>query len=102
SPYAGIGRGSVHDRHSPDVLRTSAGGKGYRWGGRLPARRGDAGEPRLSLDGQSHGAARRSARTVPDFSDRSGRLTAMRKLSEIAKTIRSKNAGVDKITFDVI
>ena len=25
-----------------------------------------------------------------------------RKLSEIAKTIRSKNAGVDKITFDVV
>jgi len=27
---------------------------------------------------------------------------ASRKLSEIAKTIRSKNAGVDKVTFDVI
>jgi hypothetical protein len=27
---------------------------------------------------------------------------ATRKLTEIAKTIRSKNAGVDKITFDVI
>jgi Domain of unknown function (DUF4387) len=27
---------------------------------------------------------------------------ATRKLAEIAKTIRSKNAGVDKITFDVI
>jgi Domain of unknown function (DUF4387) len=27
---------------------------------------------------------------------------ANRKLSEIAKTIRSKNAGVDKITFDVM
>ena len=27
---------------------------------------------------------------------------AVRRLSEIAKTIRSKNAGVDKITFDVI
>ena len=27
---------------------------------------------------------------------------AGRKLSEIAKTIRSKNAGVDEITFDVI
>ena len=27
---------------------------------------------------------------------------ARRKLSEIAKTIRSKNAGIDKITFDVI
>jgi hypothetical protein len=27
---------------------------------------------------------------------------ASRQLSEIAKTIRSKNAGVDKITFDVI
>ena len=26
----------------------------------------------------------------------------MKKLSELAKTIRSKNAGVDKITFDVI
>ena len=29
-------------------------------------------------------------------------MTASRKLSAIAKTIRSKNAGVDKITFDVI
>jgi hypothetical protein len=29
-------------------------------------------------------------------------MMARRKLSEIAKTIRSKNAGVDKITFDVI
>jgi hypothetical protein len=27
---------------------------------------------------------------------------AGRKLAELAKTIRSKNAGVDKITFDVI
>ena len=27
---------------------------------------------------------------------------ASRKLSEIAKTIRSKNAGVDKINFDLI
>jgi hypothetical protein len=29
-------------------------------------------------------------------------MMASGKLSEIAKTIRSKNAGVDKITFDVI
>ena len=29
-------------------------------------------------------------------------MIASRKLPEIAKTIRSKNAGVDKITFDVI
>ena len=29
-------------------------------------------------------------------------MTRRCKLSEIAKTIRSKNAGVDKITFDVI
>jgi hypothetical protein len=29
-------------------------------------------------------------------------MTARCKLAEIAKTIRSKNAGVDKITFDVI
>jgi hypothetical protein len=26
----------------------------------------------------------------------------MKKLSDLAKTIRSKNAGVDKITFDII
>lgn len=26
----------------------------------------------------------------------------MKKLSELAKTIRSKNAGVDKVTFDII
>ena len=35
-------------------------------------------------------------------SSRRWEYTASRKLSEIAKTIRSKNAGVDKITFDVI
>jgi hypothetical protein len=29
-------------------------------------------------------------------------VMTMKKLSELAKTIRSKNAGVDKITFDVI
>jgi Domain of unknown function (DUF4387) len=29
-------------------------------------------------------------------------MMARRKLSEVAKTIRRKNAGVDKITFDVI
>lgn len=28
--------------------------------------------------------------------------TRVKKLSELAKTIRSKNAGTDKITFDVI
>jgi hypothetical protein len=29
-------------------------------------------------------------------------MIASRKLFEVAKTIRSKNAGVDKVTFDVI
>jgi hypothetical protein len=29
-------------------------------------------------------------------------MITSRKLSEVAKTIRSKNAGVDKITFDVV
>src|SRR4029077_12857206 len=47
-------------------------------------------------------AARRSARTVSDLHRGGGNMMASRKLSEIAKTIRSKNAGVDKITFDVI
>ena len=28
--------------------------------------------------------------------------TATQRLSEIAKTVRSKNAGVDKITFDIV
>jgi hypothetical protein len=34
--------------------------------------------------------------------DKRPEITVSRKLSEIAKTIRSKNAGLDKITFDVI
>jgi Domain of unknown function (DUF4387) len=32
----------------------------------------------------------------------SGEMMLSCKLSDIAKTIRSKNAGVDKVTFDVI
>ena len=31
-----------------------------------------------------------------------GQATATRRLADLAKTIRSKNAGVDRITFDVI
>ena len=98
----GDGRGGVHDRDAADVLRPPAAGERHRRRRRLSARRGDAGEPGLSLDAQSHDAARRSARTVSDLHRRGGGMMASRKLSEIAKTIRSKNAGVDKITFDVI
>ena len=29
-------------------------------------------------------------------------MTRTRRLAELAKTVRSKNAGVDKITFDII
>jgi hypothetical protein len=47
-------------------------------------------------------AARSPAGTVPNIHLGGGGLMASRKLAEIAKTIRSKNAGVDKITFDVI
>ncbi len=32
----------------------------------------------------------------------SGRASRPRRLAELAKTVRSKNAGVDRITFDVI
>ena len=32
----------------------------------------------------------------------SERISKVARLAEVAKTIRSKNAGVDKITFDVI
>src|SRR5437667_2900489 len=87
-----------HDRHTADVLRPPAAGEGYGRRCRLSARRGDAGEPGLSLDIEPHDAARRPARTVPDLSDRGGYM----RLSEIAKTIRSKNAGVDNTTLDVI
>src|SRR5215831_4519467 len=83
----------MHDRCPADVLRPPAASKGNRWRGRFSVGRGDAGEPGLSLDAQSHDAARRSARTLSDVHRRGG---------EIAKTIRSKNAGVDKVTFDVI
>ena len=61
-----------------------------------------AGEPGLSLDAQPHDAGRRSAGTVSDLHSARRAYDGSRKLSDIAKTIRSKNAGVDKITFDVI
>jgi len=32
----------------------------------------------------------------------SAAATSTRRLAELAKTVRSKNAGVDKITFDII
>ena len=48
---------------------------------------------------------RRSSRAVPDPHDDGGECVSgpkTQKLSQLAKTIRSKNAGVDKITFDII
>src|SRR5262249_15794966 len=96
------GRGGVHDCYPADVLRPLAASEGNRRGHRLSVGRGDAGEPSLSLDAQSYDAARRSARTLSDLHRRGGGMRAKCKLSEIAKTIRSKNAGVDKVTFDVI
>src|ERR1043166_8611911 len=58
------------------------------------------------MDDQSHIAVRRSSGAFSDAHD-SGRdlntrMAKTRKLSELAKTVRSKNAGVDLITFDVI
>jgi hypothetical protein len=45
--------------------------------------------------------ARMNNRAHDRLMTRSIQMAATR-LSELAKTIRSKNAGVDKITFDVI
>ena len=101
----GDGGGGLHDRHAADVLCAAAGGERLRGLGRVRARRGAAREPGVSLDAQPHAALRRSARAVPDAHDDGGRLKRRRddqKLSELAKTIRSKNAGVDLITFDII
>src|SRR5205085_9950942 len=92
----------VHDWYPANVLRPPAASEGNRRGCCLSVGRGDAGQPGLSLDAQSHDAARRSARTVSDLHRRGGGVMASRKLSDVAKTIRSKNAGVDKFTFDVI
>jgi hypothetical protein len=44
----------------------------------LSARRGDAGEPRLPLHGQPHGAPRQPARTIPDLNHRSRRVRCVR------------------------
>ena len=54
--------------------------KGTAGGGRIPARRGDAGESRLSLDAQSHDERGRSDGVVPDWDDerRNARMNAVR------------------------
>ena len=62
---------------------------------------------RVSLDAQPHARRRRPVGAVSvHMVDRGGyeRITInrYRPLKDLAKTIRSKNAGVDKITFDVI
>ena len=61
-----------------------------------------AGESRLSLDTQPHHARGRSHVAVPHRHDRGRSAGMSSRLFDLAKTIRSKNAGVDRITFDVI
>ena len=58
APDQGHGGRGVYDRDASDVLRSPAGGEGYRRRRRFSARRGDAGEPGLSLDREPHDAAR--------------------------------------------
>src|SRR4029453_3560169 len=75
--------------------------------GRVRARRSVARESRVPLDAQPHASLRRSARAVPDPYDDGRRVAAMaasgiKKLSELPKTIRNKNGGVDLIPFDII
>src|SRR3546814_18145411 len=67
--------------------------------------RGHACQRRLPLDPQSHPGGEGRIATLPHPHDRSRPLKehhmSAKKLSELAKTIRSKNAGVNKITFDI-
>src|SRR6266404_2761152 len=76
----------------------TTGHRGHRGAhdGRSAAR-----QARLRVDGQPCLAARRPARALHREAGRGGPMTT-RPLVELAKTIRSKNAGVDQITFDVI
>ena len=55
----------------------------------------------LHVERQPHRADRRSDGALPRPHDRS-RSPDMTKLSDLASTIRSKNAGVNQITFDII
>src|SRR3546814_11804537 len=68
--------------------------------------RGHACKRRLPLDPQSHPGGEGRIATLPHPHDRSPPLKEhhmpAKKLSELAKTIRSKNAGVNKITFDIL
>src|SRR5262249_15947189 len=101
--HQGDGRGGLHDRHAADVLRASPQREGHRGRRRLSTGRGDARECRLSLDPQPHHAGGRSPGTLPGAPHRGGDIAmATVPLVNLAKTIRSKNAGVDKVTFDVI
>ena len=88
-------------RHPQPLLRAAARGEGHGRHGGPHDGRGAAGQAGLRVDGESRAAARRPARALHREAGRGGPMTT-RPLVELAKTIRSKNAGVDQITFDVI
>src|SRR5204862_3230126 len=82
-------------------LRAPAGGQGDGRHGGADDGRGPARQARLRMDGEPRPAAGRPAGAVHAQDGGGGRVRTKR-LVELAKTIRSKNAGVDQITFDVI
>src|SRR5204862_1374949 len=101
------GRGADAHRRAPDVLRAPSRREGHGRVCVVSARRGAARERGLPLDAEPHACRRRRARALSPSHRRGRRMTeaaamSTQTLSELAKTIRSKNAGVNKITFDII
>ena len=86
------------------LLRAAAGGEGNRRDGRAHDGRGPARQGRLRVDGEP----RPRHSPIPSSSPRDGAsrtvgaMTHAASASSWRKTIRSKNAGVDQITFDII
>src|SRR5262249_23701214 len=94
-------RGHLRAGHPQSVLRPPPGGERDGRGGGPDDGRSLAWQARLRVDGEPRRAGDRPARAFHDQAG-SGRRVTTKPLVELAKTIRSKNAGVDQITFDVI
>jgi hypothetical protein len=97
APTARDGRGGLHDRHAQMFYA------------RLPDVKGSAASVAFALDevlraSPAHGGRSITpcAASIPWSCSRPGWWKSDEALRKLAKTVRSKNAGVDLITFDII
>src|SRR5439155_425833 len=91
-------RGRLRPRHPKPLLRPAARGQGNGGDGGPHDGRSAAREGRLRVDAEPRLAPRGPPRARHHQDGGGGRMTT-KPLVELAKTIRSKNAGVDQMTL---